>query len=148
MRTIISAIAVFISLTASAQNTTTENIIEGSKALVELVRVLKTPVYSNYQPEVAIKPDSCQLKNLSDLCFKNSTDKSVYVSLFKRTGNLYEPNVLTIKILPKTQEYWYELKCGIYKFKIDVDAADGKRMLYREAELKLVACENLIKEIK
>lgn len=138
------------SATAPAQNNTASNLIEGGKTLVELVRVFKTPknnVTANTQP-AAIKTDSCTIKNISDLCFKNTTAKSLYVSLFKRNGNNYEANVLTIKILPKTQECWYELKAGIYKFKIEVDGEDDKKVVYREGEMKLSACENTVREIK
>jgi hypothetical protein len=133
-----------------AQNNTASNLIEGGKTLVELVRIFKTPknnVTANTQT-APLKTDSCTIKNTSDLCFKNTTAKSLYVSLFKRNGNNYEANVLTIKILPKTQECWYELKAGIYKFKIEVDGEDDKKVVYREGEMKLLACENVSKEIK
>lgn len=149
MRTIISAATLFFSLTASAQNTTAENIIEGGKALVELVKVLKMPAYAGYQPQVVEKVDSCTLKNIADLCFKNSTSQSLYISLYKRNGNNYEPNVLTITILPKNQECWYEIKSGIYKFKIELETeGDEERTVYREGEMKLAACEKVVKEIK
>ena len=133
-----------------AQNNTASNLIEGGKTLVELVRVFKTPknsVTAN-TPTAILKTDSCTVKNISDLCFKNTTAKSLYISLFKRNGNNYEVSVLTIKILPKMQECWYELKAGIYKFKIEVDGDDNKKNVYSEGEMKLSACENGIKEIK
>lgn len=133
-----------------AQNNTASNLIEGGRTLVELVRIFKTPknnVAASTQT-IPLKTDSCTIKNISDLCFKNTTAKSLYVSLFKRNGNTYEANVLTIKILPKTQECWYELKSGIYKFKIEVDGDDDKKVIYREGEMKLSACENVVKEIK
>ena len=148
MRTLILAVAALFYLTGSAQNNTAENIIEGGKTLVELVRVLKMPVNSGYQPHVAENIDSCKLKNVSDLSFKNNTDKSVYVSLFKRNGNLYEANVLTLKILPKAQERWFDLKSGIYKFKIEWDGEDDERIIYQEGEMRLNACENIVKEVK
>ena len=133
-----------------AQNNTASNLIEGGRTLVELVRIFKTPknnVAAGTQT-IPLKTDSCAIKNISDLCFKNTTAKSLYVSLFKRNGNNYEGSVLTIKILPKTQECWYELKSGIYKFKIEVDGDDDKKVIYREGEMKLLACENVVKEIK
>jgi len=148
MRTLILAAAALSSLTASAQNSTAENIIEGGKALVELVRVLKMPANSGYQTDVVEKIDSCKLKKLSDLSFRNNTDKSVYVSLFKRNGNLYEANVLTLKILPKAQERWFDLKSGIYKFKIETDGEEDERIVYREGEMRLKACENKVKDVK
>jgi len=149
MRKFISA-ALFFSLTASAQNTTTENIIEGGKAIVELVKVLKMPAITEFHQPVAVKTDSCVFKNTSDLCFKNLTAKTVYISLYKRAGNIYEPNVLSITILPKNQECWYEIMSGIYKYKIAMKEEDDDEQpeVYSEGEMKLTACKNLVKEIK
>jgi hypothetical protein len=148
MRKLILSAVVLFTLAASAQNYTTSNIIEGGKTLVELVRVFKAPRYAIYPQNFVEKKDSCLLKNICDLSFKNSTDKGLYISLYKRNGNLYEANVLTMKVLPKAQEYLYELKSGIYKFKIQIDGEDDKLIVYREGELKLTACENMIREIK
>ena len=135
---------------ASAQNSTASNLIEGGKTLVELVRVFKTPKNNIITNNAAIqtKTDSCSIKNISDLCFKNTTGKSLYISLFKRNGAVYETTALTITVLPKAQECWYELRAGIYKFKIETDDAQDKRFIFREGELKLTACENAVKEIK
>jgi hypothetical protein len=54
-----------------------------------------------------------------------------------------------MKVLPKNQECWYDLKSGIYKFKIEIEGEDDdERIMYREGEMKLVACENVFREIK
>lgn len=129
-----------------AQNNTTNNIIEGGKTLVELVRVFKTPKTGIVQQNIIEKKDSCAIKNITDLCIKNTTGKSLLVSLSKRNGNSYDPGVLTSKILPKSQECLYELKCGVYKMKLETDE-DGKISLYREGEIKINACEKMFKEI-
>lgn len=148
MRKLILSAIVLINFNASSQSNTASNIIEGGKTLVELVRVFKAPRYAIYPQNFVEKKDSCVLKNICDLSFKNSTGKGLYISLFKRNGNLYEANVLTMKVLPKAMECLYELKSGIYKFKIEIEGEDEKRIVYREGELKLIACENIIKEIK
>ena len=148
MRKLILSAIVLMNFNASSQSNTASNIIEGGKTLVELVRVFKAPRYAIYPQNYVEKKDSCVLKNICDLSFKNSTDKGLYISLFKRNGNLYEANVLTMKVLPKAQECLYELKSGIYKFKIEIEGEDEKRIVYREGELKLIACENIVKEIK
>ena len=148
MRKLLLPVVVLITFNASSQNNTASNIIEGGKALVELVRVFKAPKYAMYPQPIVEKRDSCSLKSVCDLSFKNSTDKGLYISLFKRNGNTYEANVLTMKILPNALECLYELKSGIYKFKIEIDNDDDERAVYREGEMKLVACENVIKEIK
>jgi hypothetical protein len=148
MRKLILAVIVFINMNASAQNNTTANIIEGGKTLVELVRVFKMPKYlmEPLQPVIE-KKDSCSVKNISDLTFKNSTVKPLLVSLYRRNGNIYEAGILSLKILPKNQETLYELKAGIYKVKFETEDGDEKK-LFREGEIKLNACENIFREIK
>ena len=150
MRKYLLLVLCFFALAARAQNSTASNLIEGGKTLVELVRVFKTPknnIAGSKVPDYA-KSDSCTIKNISDCCFKNSTTKSVYISLYKRNGAVYETVPLTIKILPKAQECWYEIRAGIYKFKIEMDGEDDKKITFREGEMKLAACENAVKEIK
>jgi hypothetical protein len=146
---IILAVCFFVTA-AHAQNSTASNLIEGGKTLVELVRIFKTP--KNNITGAAVheptKTDSCTIKNISDCCFKNSTAKSIYISLYKRNGAVYETVPLTIKILPKAQECWYELRAGIYKFKIEMDGEADKKITFREGEMKLTACENAVKDIK
>jgi hypothetical protein len=146
-RMILSAVAL-MAVSAQAQNNTASNIIEGGKTLVELVRVFKAPRNTMPAPAIVEKKDSCSIKNVSDLSFKNSTDKGLYISLYKRNGSAYEPNALTMKVLPKAQETIFELRSGIYKFKMEIDGDDEKRIVYREGEMKLVACENILREIK
>jgi hypothetical protein len=149
MRKIILSAAILFNLAAPAQNNTATNIIECGKTLVELVRVFKAPKQAVYLQPVVEKKDSCSVKNVCDLLFKNSTDKGLYISLARRNGNVYEANVLTMKVLPKNQECWYELRSGIYKFKIEIEGDDdADRIMYREGEMKLVACENVFREIK
>ena len=149
MRKIILSTAILIfTLAVNGQNNTASNIIEGGKTLVELVRVLKAPPYQGIQQIAIEKVDSCRLKNLSDLSFKNSTDTALYITLTKRNGSAYEANSLTMKILPKAREYLYELRAGVYKYKIEMDGEEEKRVLYREGEMKLSACENAFQEIK
>jgi hypothetical protein len=147
MRTFILAAVALINSNLTAQNNTATNIIEGGKTLVELVRVLKTPKTTLTPESVVEKKDSCAVKNTTDLCIKNSTGKPLLVSLFRRNGNLYEPGVLSLKILNKNQECLYELKSGVYKIKLETEE-NGVRISFREGEIKLNACENFYKEIK
>ena len=148
MRAFILAAVVLININTSAQNNTAANIIEGGKALVELVRVFKMPRYFMPLPQPIIeKKDSCLIKNISDFTIKNSTNKPLLVSLYRRNGNIYEPGVLSLKILPKNQETLYELKAGIYKMKFETEE-DEQKKVFREGEIKLNACENIFKEIK
>ncbi|MEI9957912.1 MAG: hypothetical protein WDM90_16790 [Ferruginibacter sp.] len=140
MRKLITAILLILSITVKAQNSTASNIIEGGKTLVELVRVFKTPKNIPPQQNLVEKKDSCSIKNICDLCIKNSTAKALTVSLYKRNGNTYDAIALTMKVLPKNQEYFYELKSGIYKMKLETEEQDVKK-IFREGEIKLNACE-------
>ena len=148
MRAFILTAVVLININTSAQNNTAANIIEGGKALVELVRVFKMPRYFMPLPQPIVeKKDSCLIKNISDFTIKNSTNKPLLVSLYRRNGNIYEPGILSLKILPKNQETLYELKAGIYKMKFETEE-DEEKKVFREGEIKLNACENVFKEIK
>ena len=147
MRAFILATVVLVNLNIAAQNNTATNIIEGGKTLVELVRVFKMPRYLMYIQPVVEKKDSCAIKNITDFTIKNSTEKPLLVSLYRRNGNIYEAGILSLKILPKNQETIYEIKAGIYKIKFETEADDEKKII-REGEIKIISCENVFKEIK
>ena len=102
MRAFILTAVVLININTSAQNNTAANIIEGGKALVELVRVFKMPRYFMPLPQPIVeKKDSCLIKNISDFTIKNSTNKPLLVSLYRRNGNIYEPGIFIFKNLTK-----------------------------------------------
>lgn len=148
MRAFILTAVVLININTSAQNSTATNIVEGGKALVELIRIFKMPKYLMPLPQPAVeRKDSCSIKNVSDFTIKNSTANPLLVSLYRRNGNIYEPGILSLKILPKNQETLYELKSGIYKIKFQTEE-DDEAKLFREGEIKLNACENIFREIK
>lgn len=147
MRRMILAVTMLMNISSPAQSNTANNIIEGGKTLVELVKVFKMPKYTIVQPPIVEKKDSCAIKNVTDICIKNSTVKPLRVSLYKRNGNVYEPGILSLKILPKNQEFLYELKVGIYKIKFETEEDDEARTI-NEGEIKLIACQNFFKEIK
>ncbi|MBS0647192.1 MAG: hypothetical protein JSR97_11480 [Verrucomicrobia bacterium] len=129
-------------------------IIEGGKTLVELIRVFKTPKQNlgtqqliGQNTHTAAAPnDSCAIKQRSDLCYKNSSSKSLVISIYKKNGDTYEAQPFTMKVLSQKQECWYELKAGIYKYRIEVDTGTTKT-LFSEGEFKLEACDNMQREI-
>jgi hypothetical protein len=149
MRKLILITAVLLYEKTIAQHNTVTNIIDGGKTLVELVRVFKTPKLAFVQQPVSLieKRDSCAVKNTSDISIKNLTDKPLLVSVLRRNGNIYEPGVLSMKILPKNQETIYELKTGIYKIRYEKEE-DNEKLLINEGEIKLLACANIFREIK
>jgi len=147
MRTLIIAAAIMTAAGTTAQNKITSNIIEGGKTLVELVRVFKTPKTAMGQQSTAGQKDSCAVKSVSDMCFKNLAAYPVNVSLYRRNGNVYETTALSVKVLPGNQEFLFEVRSGIYKMKIEMDE-EGVKKLLREGEMKINACANVFKEIK
>jgi hypothetical protein len=137
-------------LSAIAQSNLTTTIIEGSKTLVDLVKVFKTPrtslVPTNSTASTTI--DSCYNKGLADITYKNMSGKTMQVSLYKRNGNIYVVVPLTLRIGNNSQESLYEIASSIYKYKIEYDDEDDKKIIYREGEIKINACDKLVKEIK
>ncbi|MEJ7609781.1 MAG: hypothetical protein WKF88_01240 [Ferruginibacter sp.] len=91
--------------------------------------------------------DSCEIKNLADICFKNSPTKDLGISIFKRVEATYEARPFTVKVLQGKQECLYELKSGIFKYRIETDNSTG-RVLLSEGEFKLQPCDNMKREIK
>lgn len=144
MRQLIVAAVILLTGNATAQNNTASNLIEGGKTLVELVRIFKSPKNIVAQQNIVESKDSCIQKNLADICYKNTSGNNVTVSFFKRTGLVYLP-ALTLKIAINSQECLYELQAGIYKYKIE---SGEQKVLVNEGELKLNACDKIVREIK
>ncbi len=134
----------FVSQHIACGQSLTENLVQGSKTLVELISVLKNKP-SATGPRNAT--DSCAIKQLADLCFKNSSSRNLAVSIYRRIEAAYETQPFTVKVLPKKQECLYELKTGIYKYRIEADSGMVK-LLVSEGEFKLQACDNMKREIK
>ncbi len=147
MKTVIILLLAGNCIPANAQNNLTANIIEGGKTLVDLIRVFKTPKTTGTANYSAAVTDSCTAKNIADITYKNTCTRAVFVSLYKRTGTVYSTQPLTLKILANSRESLYEIPAGIYKFKIELAEA-ATRILYKEGEIKIQACDKLLKEVK
>ncbi len=128
---------------------TTETVIAGSRAIIELITIFRNnkPVPIANFKESNMKADSCFIKQQSDLCFKNSSSRDLSISLYRRNDTGYAPQPFTVKILPKKQECLYELRSGIYKYRIEVDVGPARQLL-NEGEFKLQPCDNMKREIK
>ncbi len=115
---------------------------------MELITVLKKTktTHTTALSENKEGLDSCAQKQKADLCFKNSSTKDLAISLYKRTDTGYEAQPFTMKVITKKQECWYELRSGIYKYKIELDIG-GLKTLMSEGELKLLPCDNMQREI-
>jgi len=147
MKNLLLTAAITVSLTGSAQNNTAYSIIEGGKALVDLIRIFKIPKAALAQTVFAPHVDSCSVKSTTNFCVKNNTGKPISVTLYRRNGNLYEAATLTMEILPKNEECLYEIRSGIYKMKLETEEDENKKT-FREGEIQLSACSNPVENIK
>ena len=143
-------IAAFLICCIVDAQSTADHLIEGSKTLVELISIFK----KNKSPAVTGSPvagnnniDSCILKQQSDLCFKNSSSRDLAISIFRRTDAAYETVPFTVKVISKKTECLYELKSGIYKYRIETGNGADK-VLVNEGEFRLQPCDNMKREIK
>ena len=150
MRKLLFIAAVSIPAVLQAQNTLTSDLVEGGKALVELIKVIKMPrIITTAEPvPVANYTDSCGIKKLADISFKNKTNATVQVLLFLRIENTYSLKPLSLTLAALSQESLYALKTGIYKYKVETGLEDDESITLNEGELKLEPCDKLIREIK
>lgn len=149
MRKLIIIAAICIPAALEAQNALTSDLVEGGKTLLELIKIIRVPrmvAAVGPLPEIN-NADSCKIKNLADVSFRNKTGKTVQVSLFLRTGNTYAPGPLFLTVSSLNQESLYELKAGIYKYKVESGEEHEKYTLH-EGEFKLEPCDKLVREIK
>ena len=112
--------------------------------MVELVRVFKTSKNVLPQQNLIENKDSCAIKNLGDICYVNMSGNNITVGLSKRNGQVYAP-ALTLKIANNSKECLYELQAGVYKYRIEFGE---QKIVLNEGEVKLNACDKLVKEIK
>ena len=150
MRKLILVLLMNGNLLALAQSNLTTSIIEGGRTLVDLVRVFRVPktmLYPSARNSTATV-DSFYSKGLAGISYKNTFGKSMQVSLFKRIGAIYSITPLNLYIGNNGQEYLYEVPIAIYKFKIEYENEDEKKLVYREGEIKINACGKMVREIK
>ncbi|MBC7935975.1 MAG: hypothetical protein H7Y86_11550 [Rhizobacter sp.] len=130
---------------AQVQNKITP-IIEGGKTLVELISIFKKKPAASTNSDDNIKADSCNSKQIADLCFKNSSLKDIVVSVYKRNESGYDAVPFTMRVIAQKRECWYDLRTGIYKYKIEIDSA-GIKTLFIEGDMKLQSCDKIQREI-
>jgi hypothetical protein len=136
-----------IPLYSMSQNPVSE-VVEGGKALMELIKVIKSPKQNKnvVHGETQVVTDSCAILQRSNVCFVNHTSKSIVVSIYKRNGEGYSTQPYTNKVLSQNEECWYDLRSSIYKYRIEIENGISKSIL-REGEFRLEPCENVRKEI-
>lgn len=146
MKNLLLSAALYIPVFLPAQNVLTSSFVEGGKTLVELIKAIRTgnPHFSNVSNNYV---DSCSTKKLADISFINKINTAIEVSLFKRTGDSYDTHALSLKLAPLSQENLFEVKAGIYKYKVEA-GENGKRSVLQEGEIKLQPCDRTIRVIK
>lgn len=152
MKKFIFMLPVFLCLKSSAQKNTVNHIIEGGRVVADILRVFKTPKAAMVSPSGSTPAipaaDSCAIKALGDFCYKNISGKSLYINLYKRNGNTYATIPMSLAILNNSKECLYEIQSGIYKYRIEYENEEEKRVVYKEGEFKIEACEKKLEEIK
>lgn len=144
MRTRLLFAACFsLTLVKSQINNTAATFIEGGKTIVELIRIFKSTSPTRTHLYTI---DSCEIRSQGDLGFKNLTKKPVSIKLFRREGNSYDSSGLILRVPANSSEWFFELRIGIYKYRMETDT-NGLHSILREGELKLNACDKLLKEI-
>lgn len=146
MKTYLLIAVMCIPAILQAQRASISDYLDGGKTLIELIKVIK-PQKTALSAASYSSPDSCVVRKKSDISYKNKTEKTMLVSLYFRAGNIYEPQPLSIMLAPSSQESLYDIRSGIYKYKIETDL-NGLRAVLHEGELKLLPCESFVKEIK
>lgn len=146
MKTYLLIAVMFIPAILQAQPANISDYLDGGKTLIELIKVIK-PQKTALSAASYSSPDSCVLRKKADISYKNKTEKMMLVSLYFRAGNIYEPQPLSLMLSPYSQESLYDVRSGIYKYKIESDV-NGLKTVLHEGELKLQPCEKSVREIK
>ena len=123
-----------------AQNPpTANNIVEGGKVLMELVKVFKKSLPQGLQPFE---------NNSSDICFTNSTPDNLYIELAKKVNDSTYKNLPTaLSLTTNAHECLLELPANVYHYKM-YKKVNGIQSLSLEGDLRLVPNEKMEREIK
>jgi len=113
--------------------TTTNNVIEGGKLVVELIKAINARKDSNSN-------NGC--KDLyADLCIENQAADTIAVALLHRgSGETRE-----IIILPGGKECCLQAKAGVWTYDLKIPR---HLLSIRKGDLKLEGCNNLLMNIK
>jgi hypothetical protein len=134
---ILSLTLLYASVLTGQVNQSPNKILETGKTLVEIIKVLKP----------AKNEKECLARKVGDLCFKNETRNKVKLSVFQRNDSGYVKEPFRLVLLALTEECFFELAAGVYKYQIDILQADGTIEILKIGEVKMKACERTIREI-
>jgi hypothetical protein len=113
--------------------TTTNNVIEGGRLVVELIKAINAKKDNNNN-------SGCK-GSYADLCIENQAADTITVSLLHRdSGELRD-----IIILPGGKECCLQAKVGVWTYDLKIP---GHLLSIRKGDLKLEGCTNLLMNIK
>jgi hypothetical protein len=115
-------------------------IAEGGKVLIELVKVFKKAPSG--------KTDQGSQRGGSDLCYNNTSANDLLIELsVKLNDSLYKPLPNPLNLKANSQECLLELSPGIYHYKIY--RKDGQEtVIYLQGDIRLKANEKMERKIK
>lgn len=112
-----------------AQEKVGSNYVEGSKVVLEFVKLFKSDKERS-------KDDDCSKKNTSDLLFENKSLGTLNITLVYKEDQSQRSEVI---VSAGKKENLFGLKPGIYQCEI-IDQNSGK--VIKKGDIKLVVCEN------
>ncbi len=112
---------------------TTDQVIEGSKIIVELFKALSNK--KGVEKEAGCK------NNYADLCIENNSENSMTVILKHRaSGEKRE-----VVILPEGKECSLQITIGVWNYDLRIT---GIQQPFRKGDMMIRACENMEMNIK
>jgi hypothetical protein len=127
-------IAMCLSDHTSAQATeTTDQVIEGGKLIVELVKALS----GNKQ---SIKDPGCKGKH-ADLCIENESANSITIQFEHRVSAIKREVV----VLPRGRECFLQAQVGVWTYDL---RNSGSATSMRKGDLLIEGCNNMVMNIK
>ena len=138
MKTILIVLICCISFSSESRSqsqasTTTNNVIEGGKLVVELIKAINVKKSQDHNT-------GCK-DSYADLCIENQATDTITVSLLHRgSGETRE-----VIILPGGKECCLQAKAGVWTYDLKIP---GHVLSIRKGDLKLEGCNNLLMNIK
>jgi hypothetical protein len=112
---------------------TADQVIEGGKIIVELVKALSNKKDLDKDP-------GCK-GNFADLCIENESSNSITVQLEQRTT----PEKREVVVLPKGRECFLQVRVGVWTYDLRLT---GTTSSIRKGDLLIEGCNNLSMNIK
>ena len=138
MKTILIVLICCISFTSESRSqsqasTTTNNVIEGGKLVVELIKAINAKKDQDHN-------SGCK-DSYADLCIENQVMDTLTVSLLHRgSGETRE-----VIILPGGKECCLQAKSGVWTYDLKLPR---QALSIRKGDLKLEGCNNMLMNIK